>query len=95
VQIGFTHNLLTVSGGAASAGAKCLERVGVRHWVQPQVPVQEHSPNAKGIWERVLALWLTCLTGGTRFSPLACWGHGLEALQACLACNGCRRRPVG
>jgi hypothetical protein len=63
--------------------AKFLERIGFRDWVLAHVPVQERSPNAKGIYEKVLALLLTCLTGGTRFSHLSWWGHGLEALQAC------------
>jgi len=44
--------------------AKFLERIGFRHWVLTHAPVQERSPNAKGIDEQVLALLLTSLTGG-------------------------------
>jgi hypothetical protein len=47
------------------------------------MPVEEHSPNAKGIYEKILALLLTSLTGGTRFSHLAWWSHGMEGVKAC------------
>ena len=83
VQIAFTHKQLTAWGGVCSVVAKFLERIGFRDWVLAHVPVQERSPNAKGIYEKVLALLLTSLTGGTRFSHLSWWGHGLEALQGC------------
>ena len=68
--------------------AKFRERIGFREWVLEQVPVEEHAPNAKGIYEKVLALLLTSLTGGTRFSHLAWRGHGREALQACFEVEG-------
>ncbi|MCX8090447.1 MAG: hypothetical protein N3I86_05845 [Verrucomicrobiae bacterium] len=63
--------------------AKFLEQIQFRDWVQENIPVRETSPNAKGIYPKVLALWLTSLNGGSRFSHLAWWGHGLEALRAC------------
>ena len=81
MQIAFTPRQLTAWGGAWSVVAKFLERIGFRDWVLAHVPVQEQSPDAKGIYEKVLALLLTSLTGGTRFSHLSWWGHGLEALQ--------------
>jgi hypothetical protein len=83
VQIAFTHKQLTAWGGACSVVAKFLERIQFRDWVLAHVPVQEQSPNAKGIYEKVLALLLTSLTGGTRFSHVTWCSHGLEALQAC------------
>ncbi len=83
VQIAFTHKQLTAWGGVCSVVAKFLERIEFRDWALLHVPVQEQSPNAKGIYEKVLALLLTSLTGGTRFSHLNWWGHGLEALKAC------------
>jgi len=83
VQITFTNRHLTAWGGACSVVAKFLERIGFREWVLAQVPVEEHSPNAKGIYEKVLALLLTSLTGGTRFSHVTGWSHGMEGLKAC------------
>ena len=85
VQITFTNKQLTAWGGACSLVAKFLERIRFRAWVLAHVPVEEHSPNAKGIYEKVLALLLTSLTGGTRFSHVTWWSHGLEALKACFA----------
>ncbi len=83
VQITFTNRQLTAWGGVCSLVAKFLERIGFREWVVKHVPVEEHSPNAKGIYEKVLALLLTSLTGGTRFSHVIWWGHGIEGLKAC------------
>ena len=45
--------------------------------------MEEHSPNAKGIYPKVLSLFLTCLTGGTRFSDIGSWMHGREVVAAC------------
>jgi hypothetical protein len=83
VQIAFTNKQLTAWGGACSVVAKFLERIRFREWVLKHVPVEEHSPNAKGIYEKVLALFLTSLTGGTRFSHVTWWSHGMEGLKAC------------
>ena len=85
VQIAFTHKQLTAWGGACSVVAKFLERIQFREWVLAHVPVEEQSPNAKGIYEKVLALLLTSLTGGTRFSHVTWWSHGMEGLKACFA----------
>jgi hypothetical protein len=82
VQIALRQKPLTAGGGACSVVAKFLERIRFRHWVRAHVPVQERSPNAKGIDEQVLPLLVTSLTGGTRFSHLAWWGHGWEAWKA-------------
>jgi hypothetical protein len=46
---------LTAWGGACSVVAKFLERIRFREWVLAHVPVEEHSPNAKGIYEKVPA----------------------------------------
>ena len=83
VQITFTNKHLTAWGGMCSLVAKFLERIGFREWVLKHVPVEENSPNAKGIYEKVLALLLTSMTGGTRFSHLTWWGHGIEGIKAC------------
>jgi hypothetical protein len=83
VQITFTNKHLTAWGGACSVVAKFLERIGFREWVLAQMPIAENSPNAKGIYEKVLALLLTSLTGGTRFSHVTWWSHGMEGLKAC------------
>lgn len=83
VQITFTNKQLTAWGGACAVVAKFLEQIRFQEWVLKHVPVEEHSPNAKGIYEKVLALLLTSLTGGTRFSHVTWWSHGMEGLKAC------------
>ena len=80
VQITFTSKQRTAWGGACSVVAKFLERIRFREWVLTNRPIAEHSPNAKGIYEKVLAL---LLTGGPRFSHVTWWRHGLVGLQAC------------
>lgn len=83
VRITFTNKELTAWGGACSVLAKFLERISFRDWVEAHVPVEEHSPNAKGIYPKVLALLLTSVAGGTRFSDLKGWMHGRTAIAAC------------
>ncbi|MGQ9636107.1 MAG: hypothetical protein ACUVXB_17935 [Bryobacteraceae bacterium] len=84
VQITFTNQQLTAWGGACSVVAKFLERIGFRAWGLAQMPVEARSPNAKGMYEKVLALLRTRRTGGPRFSHGIWWSHGREALKACL-----------
>lgn len=81
VWIAFTDKPMTAWGGVASVVAKMLERVDLRSWVEANVPIRETSPNARGVYEKVLAQWLTALCGGERFSHLSWWGHGLEAMR--------------
>ena len=83
VRITFTNKTLTAWGGACSVLAKYLERISFREWVEAHVPVEEHSPNAKGIYPKVLSLLLTSVAGGTRFADLKSWMHGRNALAAC------------
>ena len=85
VQICFPDKQLTAWGGVCSVLAKFLAWIEFRDWVCQTIPVVEHSPNAKGIYEKILALLLTSLTGGTRFSHVTWWSHGMAALQACFA----------
>lgn len=83
VRITFTNKTLTAWGGACSVLAKFLERISFREWVEAHIPVKEHSPNAGGIYPKVLSLLLTSVAGGTRFSDLKGWMHGRRALAAC------------
>jgi len=83
VRITFTNKTLTAWGGAGSVLAKFLERILFREWVEAHIPVEEHSPNAGGIYPKVLSLLLTRVAGGTRFSDLKGWMHGRRALAAC------------
>jgi len=83
VQITFTNKHLTAWGGVCSLVAKFLEQIAFRAWVEQHIPIEEKSPNAKGVYGKVLALLLTALTGGSRFSHVTWWAHGLESLRAC------------
>ncbi len=83
VRISFTAKPLTAWGGLCAVMGKFLEQIKFREWVVSHLPVEERSPNGKGLYEKVLAILLTSLTGGTRFSHVAWWGHGLEAVKAC------------
>lgn len=83
VQIQFTAKSITAWGGIGSVIASFLTQIDFRAWVLASLPVTETSPNAKGLYEKVLALFLTVLCGGERFSHLGWWGHGVRALQKC------------
>jgi len=81
VEIRFTNKPITAWGGLATTVAKLLEVLEFRSWVASHFPVTEKSNNAKGVYEKVLATFLTILSGGERFSHLSWWGHGIEALK--------------
>lgn len=83
VRITFTNKELTAWGGACSVLAKFLEQISFRNWVEANIPIEEHSPNAKGIYPKVLSLLLTSIVGGTRFSDLKGWMHGRTVMASC------------
>ena len=81
VYVEFTSKPITAWGGIASVIAKFLEEIGFRSWVESHVPIEERSNNAKGVYPKVLAQFLTALVGGYRFGHLSWWGHGIEAIK--------------
>ena len=85
VKIQFTNKPITAWGGLATVVAKLLEALEFRSWVESTFPVKEKSNNAKGVYEKVLATFLTVLSGGERFSHLSWWGHGIEAIKKTFA----------
>ena len=81
VKIQFTNKPITAWGGLASIVAKLLEVLGFRSWVESSLPIEEKSNYAKGIYEKVLATFLTVLSGGEPFSHLSWWSHGIDAIK--------------
>jgi hypothetical protein len=85
VRIQFTNKPITAWGGLATIVAKLLEVVEFRSWVESTLPIEEKSNNAQGIYEKVLATFLTVLSGGERFSHLSWWSHGIAAIKKSFA----------
>jgi hypothetical protein len=85
VKIQFTNKPITAWGGLATIVAKLLEVLEFRSWVESSIPIEEKSNNAKGIYEKALATFLTVLSGGERFSHLSWWTHGIEAIKKAFA----------
>ena len=81
VKIEFTRKPITPFGGIATVVAKFLEVIQFRGWVESALPIREGSNNSKGIYGKVLAQFLTVLTGGFRFSHVGWWECGLEVLK--------------
>lgn len=82
VGVEFTGKPITAWGGLGTLLAKYLERLEFREWVEAHLPIEEVSPHRLGLYSKVLAQMLTVLAGGSRFSHLGWWSHGVEALQA-------------
>jgi hypothetical protein len=82
VKIEFTDKPITAWGGIAGVISRYLHKISFKEWVESSIPIQETSNNGKGIYEKVLALFLTVMVGGQRFSHLSWWGHGVEAIYA-------------
>ena len=85
VKIHFTNKPITAWGGLATIVAKLLEVLEFRSWVESTIPIEEKSNYGKGIYEKVLATFLTILSGGERFSHLSWWSHGSEAIKKTFA----------
>jgi len=85
LRIQFTNKPITAWGGLATIVTKLLEVLEFRSWVESTIPIEERSNNAKGVYEKVLATFLTVLSGGERFSHLAWWSHGVEAIKKSFA----------
>jgi len=81
VRIQFTNKPITAWGELATIVAKLLEVLEFRSWVESALPIEEKSNYAKGVYEKVLATFLTVLSGGERFSHLSWWSHGIEAIN--------------
>jgi len=81
VKIQFTNKPITAWGGLATIVAKLLEVLEFRSWVESALPIEEKSNYAKGVYEKVLATFLTVLSGGERFSHISWWSHGIEAIK--------------
>jgi hypothetical protein len=80
VKITFTRKPITAWGGIATLTGKFLESIGFQQWVEKNIPINETSNNAKGVYEKVLGQFLTVLAGGSRFQHLSWWGHGKEVM---------------
>ena len=77
----FTEKPITPWGGVASIVAKFLETISFREWVERNIPIKETSNNGKGIYEKVIAQFLTKLVGGFGFSHVSWWGNVIEVLM--------------
>lgn len=84
VRIDFTDKPITAWGGMGVLMGKLLEKIQFRDWVERHVPIIETSPNAGGVYEKVLGQMLTVLGGGYRFAHSMLWNHGVEALKRVL-----------
>ena len=81
-RIEFTNKPITAWGGMAGILSRFLGKIKFKEWVEGSIPMTEKSNNRGGVYEKVLALFLTVLVGGKRFNHLAWWGHGVEAVRA-------------
>lgn len=93
VQVEFTEKSVSSWGGLAAILGKYLEQIKFEDWVLKSIPIQESSPNAKGVYEKVLAHFLTVLSGGERFSHLSWWGHGVDVLRKTFGVNWLPQSP--
>jgi len=85
VVVEFTSKPITAWGGLAGLVGAFVSRIGFRHWVEQTVPIVESSNNARGIYPKVLAHFLTVLTGGERFAHMQWWQHGVEGIEKAFA----------
>ena len=73
VKIRFTSKEMTAYGGF-SLLAMFFKRIRFKEWIEQAVPVQELSPNSRGISSKILAYLLMIYAGGSRFSHIVYLG---------------------
>ena len=83
VRIEFTNKPLTSWGGICTIMAKYFESINLREWIESSIPIAETSPNARGVYPKLLAHLLTVLCGGRRFSHIQWWTHGPAVICKC------------
>ncbi|MBI4402605.1 MAG: IS1380 family transposase [Deltaproteobacteria bacterium] len=81
VKLAFTNKAMTSYGGF-SVIAKLFESIELRKHVEAMFPFIEVSPNATGVFSKVLRFGLTVLAGGRRFSHTMFLGDSLEIYEA-------------
>lgn len=69
VGIEFTNKKLTAYGGFSLLAA-FFEKIRLRDILEEIIPVDERSPNSKGIYSKIMAYILVIYAGGNRFSHL-------------------------
>ena len=62
-EIRYTNKPITSWGGLTAILGGFFEKIDFKKWVESNVPIQERSNNGKGIYEKVLATFLTVLSG--------------------------------
>jgi len=72
VKIEFTDKLITAWGDIATLVGKLLGWINFEEWVRNHVPVEERSNNSRGIYEKVLALFLIVLSESIDFPIYYC-----------------------
>ena len=83
--IRYTNKPITSWGGLTVIMGGFFEKINFKAWVESNVPIQEHSNNSRGIYEKVLATFLTVLSGGERFSHVMWWNSGIAAIKPVFA----------
>ena len=83
--IRYTNKAITSWGGLTVILGGYFEKIDFKAWVESNVPIQERSNNSKGIYEKVLATFLTVLSGGERFSHVMWWNSGMAAIKPVFA----------
>lgn len=81
VKLSFTNKAITAYGGF-SVVAKLLEKLDFRRNVEAMIPFEETSPNATGVYAKVLRFGLTVLAGGRRFSHTMFLGDSVEIYES-------------
>ena len=81
IRISFTSRPITAWGGLCAILSRYLRQLDFADWVEHALPIVETSNHAKGVYPKVLALFITVLTGGERFAHARWWGHGIEVFR--------------
>ena len=59
--IRYTNKPITSWGGLTVIMGGFFEKINFKAWVESNVPIQEHSNNSRGIYEKVLVSCQACI----------------------------------
>lgn len=80
VKISFSKKAMTAYGGY-SLLSKFFDKIKLKDFIAASIPIEEHSPNSLGIYEKVLSYILTVFSGGNRFDHLPYLGSTGDILE--------------
>jgi hypothetical protein len=83
VTIGFSEKPITSWGGTAAIISRFVEKIGFKAVIEKCIPFEETSNNTTGVYAKIVALFISILNGGYRFSHINVTDGSSKIFERC------------